>query len=369
MGVTSTFLKQRKSTPGLGQWSSGFTKTKNFAVQKGAPLIAVWTNGDACSHCVTLEKALITSYFKNWAKNSGMVFYAVSSAEAEGAIAGKVFHWCRKDTNTAYPFVRIYWPAGKVDIATIGDTVDGNKTDTAGAKKAVAYFKSKLKKYNPDPEPAPPTPDPDPPAPDEPDKPDNPEPDDPPDDPEITLPEDDKKLKLGENKTVKTFAAGQAIQFDLPASSRTWVVQVSNNVKSVQVAGGDGDTGSQLRDVPAFGDELSCLGEKCFTQCDRLGRVYLSPQIRRIDRQCFEGCAGLSAVSYGAYETTVADADEAPALEHVGARAFADCGNVRALVLPESISSLDQLDPEALAGSNVASLTLLGITAKQLSGG
>lgn len=148
-------------------------------------------------------------------------------------------------------------------------------------------------------------------------------------------------------------------------------MQVSNNVKSARIAGGTAQDNAALRiqDAAAFGDQLSCLDVECFKNCGELQQLYMPPNIRRIDDRCFEGCAKLRTVSYNAYDKTAADEDGAPALEYVGSRAFAGCGNVQQLVLPESISSLDQLDPQALAGSSITSLTLLGLTAKQLTGG
>ena len=151
-GETSKLLKARLSSGSAakaGVWLSNFSKAKNYAVDNGLPLIAVWSNGDSCGHCVTFESACNSSYFRKWMASSGMVFYFTHSGESQGAVGGSIFHWCRKNKNTSYPFVRIYWPDGKVDIATVGDTVDGKKDGTTGGKKAVAYFKSKLKNFKP----------------------------------------------------------------------------------------------------------------------------------------------------------------------------------------------------------------------------
>ena len=151
-GETSKLLKTRLSSGSAakaGVWLSNFSKAKNYAVDNGRPLIAVWSNGDSCGHCVTFESACNSSYFRKWMASSGMVFYFTHSGESQGAVGGSIFHWCRKNKNTSYPFVRIYWPDGKVDIATVGDTVDGKKDGTTGGKKAVAYFKSKLKNFKP----------------------------------------------------------------------------------------------------------------------------------------------------------------------------------------------------------------------------
>jgi hypothetical protein len=164
---TSTLLKSRASYTAAvttGKWQSNFYKAKKYAVDNGLPFIAVWSNGDQCGHCIMFENGCNTSYFKNWMASSGMVFYFTyygdkgngtttksGSKADDGSEGSKIFHWIRANKNTGYPFVRIYWPKGKVDIATVGDTVDGNKDNTAGAKKSVAYFKSKLKNFSPAP--------------------------------------------------------------------------------------------------------------------------------------------------------------------------------------------------------------------------
>ena len=130
-GPTSTLVKTRSKssdpvTP--GKWHCNFSKCKSYATSKGVPLIAVWSNGDACGHCVMFENGVNSADFKNWMKTSGCVFYFIYSGDkGDGTAGSSVFHWIR-GTNTSYPFVRIYWPAGKVDVKTVGDTVDGDKS-------------------------------------------------------------------------------------------------------------------------------------------------------------------------------------------------------------------------------------------------
>ena len=149
-GPTATLLKTRSKASAdvvPGKWHAGFSKCKSYAEKHKVPLIAVWSNGDSCGHCVNFETSVNHKTFRNWMASSGCVFYFIYSGDkGDGAVGSSVFHWCRKNTNTSYPFIRIYWPAGKVDIATVGDSIDGEKGGSGGAKKAVAYFKKKLKK-------------------------------------------------------------------------------------------------------------------------------------------------------------------------------------------------------------------------------
>ena len=142
---TATLLKTRRASSAAattGVWLANFSKAKSYAQANGVPLVAVWSNGDSCGHCTTFEGACNSTYFKNWMKTSGCVFFFTYPGDSQGGICGTIFHWCRKNKNSSYPFVRIYWPAGGVDIATVGDTVDGGKSKEAGAKKAVAYLSS-----------------------------------------------------------------------------------------------------------------------------------------------------------------------------------------------------------------------------------
>jgi len=148
-GETSTLLKTRRAASTSvvpGYWHASFSKAKSYAAAKKVPLVAVWSNGDVCGHCVMFENAVNSATFRTWMKTSGCVFFFTHAGESAGAVGGSVFHWIRKN-NTSYPFVRIYWPAGGVDVATVGDTVDGRRDGSAGGKNAISYLKAKLAKF------------------------------------------------------------------------------------------------------------------------------------------------------------------------------------------------------------------------------
>ena len=89
-GQTSTLLGRRsaKGDPvTLGKWHSNFSKCKSYAEANGVPLIAVWSNGDSCGHCVNFESAVNNSTFTKWMKTSGCVFYFTYSGDGgDGAI-------------------------------------------------------------------------------------------------------------------------------------------------------------------------------------------------------------------------------------------------------------------------------------------
>ena len=154
---TSVFLKNNSTTSSTislnGKWHrKHFKACKAFAEKNGVPLIAVWSNGDACPHCTKFEDACNSTVFRNWMKASGCVFYFTYPGDgAEGKMGDEndVFKWIRQ-SQTSFPFIRVYWSVKgkkKVDLTTIGDDVDGNAKGSAGGKAAMNYFKKVLKAY------------------------------------------------------------------------------------------------------------------------------------------------------------------------------------------------------------------------------
>jgi hypothetical protein len=141
MGTTSTFLKSRVSKPTLGKWSSGFTAVKKYAESNNVPLIAVWSNGDACGNCVNFEKSISQSDFTKWMASSGCVFWFGCSSDKtkDDKFEGTGFTWARGGKLSGYPFCRVYWKSGKVDTYKSGNDWTG------GTAKGGATFVKKLK--------------------------------------------------------------------------------------------------------------------------------------------------------------------------------------------------------------------------------
>lgn len=158
-GETANLVKYRAKTTApvkFGQWHSNFSKAKAEAEKLGVPFVAVWSNGDACGHCITFENGCNQSYFRTWQANSGMIFFFAHSGDSAYRAGTSVFHWIRNDVNTAYPFIRLYWKKnGKLlkDVATVGDTMDKAVKGVTGAKNIVSYIKNVFKDYKYDPTP------------------------------------------------------------------------------------------------------------------------------------------------------------------------------------------------------------------------
>ena len=140
--TTETFLKSRVSKPTLNKWSSGFTAVKEYAEKNNLPLIGVWSNGDACGHCVNFEKSLMTTEFLNWQKTSGCIFWFGCSSDktTDDKTQGTGSKWAKNSKLTTYPFVRVYWKKGKVDSNASGSTWSGGTAK--GGQKLVDKFKS-----------------------------------------------------------------------------------------------------------------------------------------------------------------------------------------------------------------------------------
>ena len=152
-GATATLVKTRLAASKPvepGKWHASLSKAKSYAVNHGVPLIAVWSNGDLCPHCVDFETSCTSTAFKNWMKTSGCVFHFVSSGDKGNS---QTYNFCYGG-QSFYPLIRVYWYKDgkkKLDFYTMGDTVDNTQAGAEGGKKAVAWFKKKLKNFKPGP--------------------------------------------------------------------------------------------------------------------------------------------------------------------------------------------------------------------------
>lgn len=145
--ITKNLLKTRVSKPTFGKWSSGFSAVKKYSEDNKIPLIAVWSNGDACGHCTMFETAVMNSKFTKWMSTSKCVFWFGCSSDTskDDKFEGTGFTWTRNGKLTTYPFVRVYWKAGKVDKYDSGDYwIDKKST---GYTAFINKLNSLLKKY------------------------------------------------------------------------------------------------------------------------------------------------------------------------------------------------------------------------------
>ena len=150
--TTKEVMKSRiKSTSEVkvGQWCEDFPKAKKYADSYNIPLLAVWSNGDLCGHCVNFNKCILDKTFKNWQKDSGVVFWIGYGEDtySPNRHGGEGYKFAKNGTLTTYPFVRLYWKSGKVNVAKSGNDWDG--ASAKGAATLVKNLKNYLKKYDP----------------------------------------------------------------------------------------------------------------------------------------------------------------------------------------------------------------------------
>jgi hypothetical protein len=120
-------------TPGV--WHADLNKARDYAVANGLPLVAVWSNGDECAHCVAFENCIMSPAFRHWMVDSGIVFYFGvrndgpygPTSDGQEGYHGSSFYWCCKNQNATmnWPYVRVYWPKGGVDECHSGSWYDG----------------------------------------------------------------------------------------------------------------------------------------------------------------------------------------------------------------------------------------------------
>ena len=160
MGTTTNFVKLRSNAaPKTGEWNINYDQAVVLAKKLGKPVIAVWSNGDSCAHCVSAEKCMMTTTFKSWIKDVDAYFVFQYSGDKD---KGKVVHdWIfNKDTKIKqYPGFRItsYDKSGSIifDEAITGNKLRENKSNDAGAKNMIKNISAMLAKDPVKPEPAP----------------------------------------------------------------------------------------------------------------------------------------------------------------------------------------------------------------------
>jgi len=115
-----------------GVWHSDLNKARAYAEANGLPLVAVWSNGDYCNHCIAFENCVMSAAFRNWMTDSGVVFYfgeiGDNTSDGQEGYHGTSFYWCCNDQNATmnWPYVRVWWPQGDVDECHSGSWYDGD---------------------------------------------------------------------------------------------------------------------------------------------------------------------------------------------------------------------------------------------------
>ena len=150
MGTTSDFLKLRSSkNPKIGEWNIDYKTALTQAKKEYKFIITAWSNGDACSFCITAEKCMLTTTFKNWVKKTDAYFVFQYSGDKD---KGKTLQdWIYKGTGLKYyPGFRVtlYNSAGKIvyDKVIEGNKLRSDKTGESGAKAMITNLEAILAK-------------------------------------------------------------------------------------------------------------------------------------------------------------------------------------------------------------------------------
>ena len=164
MGTTANFVKLRSSSaPKTGEWNINYDDALAKAKKEGKILVTLWTNGDMCSYCVSAEKCMMQSAFKDWMSKQNVYFVFKHSGDTNKGKdvkdwvfgAGKIKY---------YPGFRVTLFDPKdakkntIDFWSDGNTLRDKKTGAAGAKAMIAALEkvfAKKPKPQPQPEPAP----------------------------------------------------------------------------------------------------------------------------------------------------------------------------------------------------------------------
>lgn len=127
-----------------GKWCEDFAKAKSYAEKNKMPFMAVWSNGEQCSHCKKFNKCILDATFTKWQTTSGIVFWIGFGEDAVKANrhGGEGYKFAKNGKLTTFPFVRLYWPAGKLDVAKSGDEWDGAASGAKGADAIINKVQS-----------------------------------------------------------------------------------------------------------------------------------------------------------------------------------------------------------------------------------
>ena len=123
-----------------GEWNTNFSNAKTFAVQNGMPLLVLWSN-PGCGYCNKMKTACNTDTFVAWRKAKQIVLVI-----SEGDVS--VRDWAR-GSNTQFPFMRLYWPSGNVDVAFTGRSTTIPATGSSLEAQLINYLDSLLKNWSP----------------------------------------------------------------------------------------------------------------------------------------------------------------------------------------------------------------------------
>ena len=109
-----------------------------------------------------------------------------------------------------------------------------------------------------------------------------------------------------------------------------------------------------LREVK-FNNYHSYVGDYAFANCKSLGKIVFPQKMYMLSEHMFDGCINLTAVEFG----------DSSDLRQIGSHVFANCPKLTSITLPASVSTLEYLDPQCLAKSNIQRVVFKGVDDSQ----
>lgn len=94
-----------------GEWTSSFAAAKAYAEKNSIPLLMFWSN-NGCGQCNKLKTACNKPDFVAWRKERKIIFVFSENDPTSKSFA--------KNPSAKFPYMRLYWPAGGVDLKFSG---------------------------------------------------------------------------------------------------------------------------------------------------------------------------------------------------------------------------------------------------------
>lgn len=123
-----------------GEWNSNFTAAKSYAEKNGTPLLILWSN-PGCAQCNKMKTACNTGTFVTWRREKQIVMVI-----SEGDKSSKSF---AKNSSGKYPYMRLYWPAGNVDVRFSGRSSTIPASGATLQAQLINYLNALLKNWVP----------------------------------------------------------------------------------------------------------------------------------------------------------------------------------------------------------------------------
>ena len=123
-----------------GEWNTSFTATKAYAEQNKIPLLVLWSS-PGCGYCNKMKTACNTDAFVSWRKEKKIVLLI-----SEGDMTAKSF---AVNDAKKFPYMRLYWPAGKVDVKFTGRSSYIPASGSTLEAQLISYLDSLLVNWSP----------------------------------------------------------------------------------------------------------------------------------------------------------------------------------------------------------------------------